>query len=184
MRSLRAVLLLVPAFLSLAANSPDPLTRLKTACEESKDQAALHRALQALAPALGAELLEDFNLHPMRPGSYRYTLRFRRPIDAERLLDVMGWTRAYAVSGDVHQETWGIRLWASDLPDDGTPGNNPLIGTQNPRLGLWAVMASLAGRPAGDLPKVSAGASPAYDLTTYPAQVTEIEIEPWSPDWQ
>jgi hypothetical protein len=171
MRSPGLVLLLIPALLSLAATSPDPLTGLKTACERSKDQDSLRSSLQALAPTLGFELVENVEDH-------QYTLRFRQPIAAARLLKVMGWTRAYAFSGDVHQETWMIGLWTSDVPDE----YGPRIGVKDPQVGAWAVTPSLAARPAGDLPNLVAGASPAYDLTAYTAQVTEIEIEPWSPD--
>ena len=62
--------------------------------------------------------------------------------------------------------------------------SGPRIAVQYPHVGAWAFMATLDDRPAGDLPKLTTGASPAYDLTVYPSQVTEIEIEPWSPDWQ
>ena len=184
MRSPRLVLLLLPALLFiLAAAPPDPLVGLKTACEKSKDQNSLHKALQALAPPLRFELTEDFTLTPMRPDEHRYTLRFRQPIPAERLVAAMGWTRAYAVSSDVHQETWGIVLWKSDVAEDGN-FSGPRIGIQDPHVGAWAFMPSLADRPAGPLPKLAAGASPAYDLTAYSAQVTTVEIEPWSPDRQ
>jgi len=178
MRNLRLVLLLVPALLSLAATPPDPLTRLKTACEKSKDLKTLNRELKALAPTLGFELEESI-ADPESPEDGRITLRFRRPIPAARLLAAMGWTRAYAFSGDVHQETWSIALWTADLPEDENSGG-PSIGIKEPRIGAWTLTPNLAGLPAGDLPKLSAGASAAYDLSKYPAMVAEIEIALWS----
>jgi hypothetical protein len=45
-------------------------------------------------------------------------------------------------------------------------------------LGAWAVSPSLVSRPPGPLPGVSAGASPAYDLSVHPGEVRRLELWP------
>jgi hypothetical protein len=103
---------------------------------------------------------------------YQYAvLTFPEPIPAGTLCEAMGWARPYALSGDVEQRRWQLQLWAADLADP----YGQRIHTRRPEVGPWSVTAWLAGRPAGSLPGVAAGASPAYDLATYPASVTTIE---------
>jgi hypothetical protein len=42
----------------------------------------------------------------------------------------------------------------------------------------WSIDVAVTARPAGDLPGISAGASPAYPLATYNAKVKRLSIEP------
>jgi len=63
-------------------------------------------------------------------------------------------------------------VWDQDVPDP----NGKRIHAKTIHSGRWILHPHLVGRPEGALPKVSAGASPAYDLTTYPAKIDSIEI--------
>jgi hypothetical protein len=138
----------------------DALTRTRTPSELGAAAAALGliAAKQMVCGARG----------------YQYAvLTFPEPIPAGTLCEAMGWARPYALSGDVEQRRWQIRLWVADLADP----YGQRIHTRTPEIGPWSVTAWLAGRPAGSLPGVAAGASPAYDLATYPASVTMIEAQ-------
>lgn len=140
------------------------------ALREALAQAQTLPELSAAASALGLGVAEQqvFGSQP-----YHYvTLSFSAPIPAGTLCTAMAWTRPYAVSGDVSQRRWHIRLWASDLADP----YGPRIHTVLPTIGVWSISAWLTDRPAGELPGVAAGASPAYDLTTYPAEVAALEL--------
>jgi hypothetical protein len=99
-----------------------------------------------------------------------FSLTLTPPQDARDLAGRLGWTGAHAVSGDVHQKRFAIRLFSHELPDK----RSKRIATNSPRLGPFRVDADLSARPAGKLPKVSAGASPAYDLATYEATVERL----------
>lgn len=108
----------------------------------------------------------------------RCRLKFSTPVPALRLCQAFGWARPYGTSGDVHQVSWKIRQWDGDLPDP----YGPRIKTITPRLGRWALDVALTDRPQGVLPNLSAGASPAYDLSTHAADVASIEIRPFDPN--
>ena len=88
----------------------------------------------------------------------------------------MGWQRPYALSTNVHQTRWTIQLWVADLADR----YGPHIHTRYPSLGQWAVISQLTGRPQGTLPALHAGASPAYDLGAYTADIASIEVHAWA----
>jgi hypothetical protein len=125
--------------------------------------------IAAVAPALGIKLSEDLYLDVER----EYDFSFARPISTQEFCQAMGWSRPYAVSPDVHQETWSIRLWKEDLADF----HEPRIVTDFPRLGKWLVDVRLQGRPEGQLPNLSSGASPAYDLWRYKAEVASVRVK-------
>ena len=126
--------------------------------------------LRAAAAALGLTSAEQTAYGAQ---SYPYTvLTFPEPISVSALCEAMGWARPYALSGDVEQRRWHIQLWAGDLADPYAQR----IATRRPEVAPWAVTPWLAGRPAGPLPGVVAGASPAYDLATYSASVAALEL--------
>ncbi len=85
--------------------------------------------------------------------------------------------RPYAVAIDVHQHSWIVELFGQKVDDP----YNDRIALVPITYGGWTVRLRLAGRPAGSLPKLVAGASPAYDLTHYQAQVVGITIERAAP---
>lgn len=99
-----------------------------------------------------------------------FTVELAAPVDATALARRFGWQGPYAVSGDVMQRDFSIRLYTRELADP----HGRRIATEAPRFGVYRVDARLLERPHGPLPGVSAGASPAYDLTTYAAQVQRI----------
>jgi hypothetical protein len=101
-----------------------------------------------------------------------FVLAFAPPIEARELARRLGWARPYAVSGDVHQQSWQLQLYVKPLPDP----HNPRIATTSPRLGSWVARPELDGRPAGDVPRVVSGASPAYDLEQRQAKVVRVHF--------
>jgi len=107
----------------------------------------------------------------------------RPPLPASAVIAGLGLVRPYAFSGDVHQETWDVALWTMDIDDRW----GPKIAVHSPHLGDWAVEPQLSRRPRGELPKVTAGAAPAYELSMPEAladlTVVAFRIELWS-DWQ
>ena len=140
------------------------------ALRDALAQAQTLPELSAGASALGLSAAEQ-QLFGAKP--YRYaTLTLSSPTPAGALCEAMGWARPYAISGDVSQHRWHIRLWAADLADP----YGQRIHAVLPVLGAWSVAAWLTGRPAGQLPGVAAGASPAYDLIIYPASVAALEL--------
>lgn len=100
-----------------------------------------------------------------------WTLTLRAPMSARELCAKLGWERAYGVSTDVHQQQFHVHLFASTLSPD-------RIATRVPTAGPWEIRARLVSRPAGELPPLVAGASPAYDLTSREATIEHISIEP------
>jgi hypothetical protein len=169
--TLLAVLLPVP---SLGAGA-DALVGLRQALDRVKNEGALRKELVRLAPSLGAELDEQ----EAREGRRQFTLRLAKPLPARSVIAALNLARPYAVSGDPHQESWEIGLWTVDIDDR----YGPKIGTHAPHLGAWAVEVNLVDRPQGEMPKLTAGPAPAYDLTVLDAEVAEFQIELWS-DWQ
>jgi hypothetical protein len=126
--------------------------------------------LCAAAAALGLSAAEQ-TVYGAR--SYQYAvLTLPVPIPAGALCEAMGWARPYGLSGDVEQRRWHIQLWVADLADP----YGQRIHTRRPEVGPWSVTAWLTGRPSGPLLGVVAGASPAYDLATYPALVVALEV--------
>jgi hypothetical protein len=130
----------------------------------SRDAATLATQLRAsLDPALGMRVETP-------PGtSNTVTLHFGSPIPATLVAQALGWYGGYAISGDVHQSRWYFVQRTGDLATD-------RIATELPHIGRWDVRIVLAGRPAGSLPTLVSGASPAYDLSHYPADAVEIEF--------
>lgn len=96
------------------------------------------------------------------------------PTDAVLVARALGIDRPVAVSGDVHQTAWAVRT--ASAPPQLDEHGHLRVATQAPRIGVWDVRIVLAGRPAGPLPAVMSGASPAYDLTESAAMVTAVEI--------
>jgi hypothetical protein len=148
------------------------LHQLKGAIAQARTLPDIKAAIEALAPMLGVAYSEHavFGRDP-----YRYaTISLAQPIPARACCEALGWERPYALSTDVHQTRWQIQLWVEDLEDP----YGPRIHTRLPTLGAWAVLAQLNDRPAGALPPVQAGASPAYDLALYDAAISAIEVSP------
>lgn len=83
-----------------------------------------------------------------------------------------------AVSGDVHQARWRIAVRGRASSD--TKGRH--IEAKDIVVGCWTVTPLIDGRPRGDLPDVSAGASPAYNLREHGGVVRSIIVERVSPD--
>lgn len=132
----------------------------------AKDEAAV----VALAKAAPADV--KVSQFPSSDGHLRVTLQFPA-VAAATLVHDWKLARPYAIAVDVHQQTWEIGLWQQDVPDP----YGKRIATKAVAYGAWTVEVRLAGRPEGALPKVSAGASPAYDLNAYAAKVTSVTIE-------
>lgn len=101
---------------------------------------------------------------------------FASPLDAKLLCRNMGWTQAYAVSGDAHQNSWRIMVAAKNESAQKDTGVKRRIAARFPVLGVWNVQCSLAERPQGELPDAVAGASPAYFLGTYKDSVSSIAL--------
>jgi hypothetical protein len=99
-----------------------------------------------------------------------WTLTFPA-IDTKVALAAWSWRDAYAVSGDVHQREFHIRRSTGPIAKD-------RIGTEDPTSGRWTVRVTLVERPKGALPKLVAGASPAYPLPGYASTFARIEIAP------
>jgi hypothetical protein len=78
------------------------------------------------------------------------------------------------VSGDVHQQQFEIGHSTGTIE----PGR---IGSEDPTSGRWAIRVTLVARPAGELPKLVAGASPAYPLPRYPSSFDQLDIVPRDP---
>lgn len=105
------------------------------------------------------------------------TIRFDPPVDAQAVCTALGIDEPVAVSPDVHQHTWWILVAGEELDDP----HGRRIAAQRARVGRWEVVPVLSGRPAGDLPGVSSGASPAYDVRESGGSVAAIEIAPVRP---
>jgi hypothetical protein len=97
--------------------------------------------------------------------------------DARDLCAAWGLEKPVAVSGDVHQHTWSILVAGEELGDP----HGRRIASRPFTAGRWHVVPRLGGRPAGELPGVSSGASPAYDVLECGGVVRSIEIAPIRP---
>lgn len=102
----------------------------------------------------------------------RITLDLDPPIDARGLCEAWGITRPVAVSGDVHQSRWSVFIAGDELADP----DARRISTRPLTAGRWDVNIRLTARPAGDLPDVVCGASPAYDIVERSGAVRAIEV--------
>ena len=165
-----------PSPAARAASEAEPVGGLRAALEQSTGEKELRARLQAVAKDLGAKLGEQ----PARKGRRSFELTLATPVSARDLAAAMGWERPYAISGDVEQTSWSLDLWTGDIDDR----YGPRIAVHAPHVGKWAVEPRMEKRPEGDLPRVSAGAAPAYDLQTYEGRVVALGIEWWSAGWQ
>jgi hypothetical protein len=95
-----------------------------------------------------------------------------KPLKATVLADILGWKNVFTVSGVVHQTSWYLALYTQDVPDQ----HRRRIAVDTPKIGPWRIRAYAEGRPAGPLPGIAAGASPAYPLKSYPVDVATLEI--------
>jgi hypothetical protein len=134
------------------------LTNLPTTLNAAGSPAELRAALGAAPPEVA-----------QGPGT---TLRFPGR-DAQWLMTAWHLDRVYAVATDPHQESWQLARYGHDVADP----NGTRIAVIPIVLGNWTVRPRLAGRPAGPLPNVAAGASPAYDISAYAASVVGIDLE-------
>lgn len=96
------------------------------------------------------------------------------PLDARELCSAWGMRRPVAVSPDVHQSTWAVLVAGDELPDP----HGRRIASAPFTAGRWQIVPYLAQRPAGGLPGVASGASPAYDIRERGGLVTSIEVRP------
>lgn len=101
-----------------------------------------------------------------------FTLGLDPPIDARGLCEAWGIARPVAVSGDVHQSRWSVLMAGDELPDPYARR----ISARPLTAGRWDVNINLTARPAGDLPDVVCGASPAYDIVERGGAVRAIEV--------
>ena len=138
------------------------IARASATAEQAAERAAADEAVKA-----AGELTKQ--------DSRRWRFKPKSPVSARELAGVMGLQRAYLVSGDVHQFTFSLRVWTKDLEDP----HRKRIATDFPKAGPWLLDAR-GSRPAGDLPGVASGASPAYDLERYDTPLESFEF--WQED--
>lgn len=138
------------------------LTNLPTTLSGAGSPEQLRAALGAAPPEV-----------TQGPGT---TLRFPGR-DAQWLMSAWRLDRVYAVATDPHQESWQLARYGQDVADP----NGTRIAVIPIVVGNWTVRPRLAGRPAGPLPNVAAGACPAYDISAYrtgpAASVVGIDLE-------
>lgn len=152
--------------------------------------AALHNArgrrglLAATEPAAGSgigRVVEEGSLRVggrvLRSPLPRVTLQLASVVDAAVLADAWEIECPIAVSGDVNQATWRMAVRGSELIE---PHGRRVVA-EDVVMGCWAVSARLNGRPRRDLPDVSAGASPVYDLRECREVVRSISVERVTP---
>jgi hypothetical protein len=149
--------------------------KVRAAVEGAASPAEAKAAVAALPKILGA----TFGEQKVR-GETWWRITFAHTIPVRDFSQGMGWSRPFAVSPDVHQTSWEVVLWRADLFDF---YHRPIIRSAVPRVGRWAVSASLTDRPKGELPRASMSASPAYDLLEYDGEVAGIEMMPWKPEY-
>jgi GNAT superfamily N-acetyltransferase len=106
----------------------------------------------------------------------RVTLELDPPVDARALCAAWGLARPVAVSSDVEQRSWWIRVGGEELPDR----YSRRIASESITAGRWKISPRLAARPTGELPGLVSCASPAYDVPTRGGAVRSIEIAPTS----
>jgi hypothetical protein len=104
----------------------------------------------------------------------RVVVTVEPPVDARDLCRAWGIERPVATSGDAHQRGWRVDIAGEELPDPFARR----IAVRPFTAGRWTVRLDLAGRPAGALPAVVAGASPAYDVLERGGEIRRLEISP------
>jgi len=104
----------------------------------------------------------------------RVRLDIDPPTDARELCAAWAIAHPVAVSPDVEQRTWQILVAGDELPDPYARR----IAAQTVIAGRWDVAPYLVARPAGELPGIVSGASPAYDVHERGGAVRWIEIAP------
>jgi GNAT superfamily N-acetyltransferase len=102
----------------------------------------------------------------------RVTLAVDPPADARELCAAWAIAAPVAVSPDVEQRSWQICVAGEELVDP----HARRIAADPITAGRWDVIPYLAARPAGALPGVVSGASPAYDVRERGGAVRSIEI--------
>lgn len=140
-----------------------------------------HELIAATRPPEGVGVIRSLEPDSLWVGTDRLPSAVPRvvldvdpPLDARSMCRAWGIVRPVAVSGDVHQSRWQIEVAGEDLPDP----FGRRIATRPISAGRWVVRAWLTGRPVGDLPGVTAGASPAYDVAERGGDIRRIEISP------
>jgi len=81
---------------------------------------------------------------------------------------------AYLVSSDAHQASWAIQVKVGDLDDP----YQARIHVTRPVVGPWELLIRVDGRPDGPLPRIVAGASPAYPVAGSGVLVTNVTFSP------
>ena len=123
--------------------------------------------------SLGADSLRvDLRLVP--DALPRANLELDPTVQARELCLAWSIERPVAVSPDGAQRRWQILAAGDDLADP----YSRRIASEPITSGRWDVVAYLVTRPAGDLPGVVSGASPAYDVHERGGAVRRIEIAP------
>lgn len=140
--------------------------------------------LAATDPATGSGIGRVVEVGSLRIGGRvlrsplpRVTLQLASVVDAVVLADAWEIEGPIAVSGDVNQATWRMAVRGGELLE---PHGRRVVA-EDVVMGCWAVTARLNGRPRGDLPDVSAGASPVYDLRECREVVRSISVERVTP---
>jgi hypothetical protein len=139
---------------AMADPAPDFLDELVPALAKTRDVDAL---LAKAPPTIKVTKSAD-----------RWSLSFAAR-DTAKALARWKWRDIYAVSGDVHQRRFGLRRSAGAIAKD-------RIATTDPHAGRYAIRVTLTERPKGALPKLVAGASPAYPLPQYASTFDHVEI--------
>ncbi len=96
----------------------------------------------------------------------------KNPCSARIVSKILSWNAPYLVSPDVHQRTWEVQIPTDPMGKV----ENSRIATRCPKIGVWTVRAAVVSRPAGELPAVVAGASPAYSLAVYDSEITSVRL--------
>lgn len=104
---------------------------------------------------------------PTKGSSAGFAIKLETPVDAAELAAKFLWNDIYAVSGDAQQKSFALHVSKGEV--EGSKGKQ--LATEFPHLGPFRVEARLVERPAGKPPKITAGASPAYDVTKHKGRV-------------
>lgn len=96
-----------------------------------------------------------------------FALKLEPPVDAATMTQQFEWAAPFAVAGDAKEKTFSLHLSKGEV--EGSKGKKITAGF--PRFGAFRIEARLAAKPTGKGAKVMAGASPAYSLETYQANV-------------
>lgn len=143
----------------LMQDTSDQLAKIVDAIKESKTEDQFKARISGILDTLDAEYNDGI-------------MSFNKPLPADKFCNAMGWRGCYGVSTDVHQNLWWVMIWNSDIKAQ----YGKRISVNSPQIDDLTVSVGLSGRPKGKLPNVVAGASPAYDLSIYPAEVETFYI--------